>query len=212
MFFSFATTGIAQSTALSVQTPAAQRVLLGAPLRVQLSARGGSAPYTWKLLNVPLPEGLTLNKRTGRIGGTPEVSGEFRVPIAVEDSSSPPQEARGELEITVISQFEVRWKQPPQVRKEGISGSVIITSNSNRTLQLTVIILALDRINKAFALGYEHFNLKPYSESPEIPFGATLPFGSYIVNVDAIAEEPIGKRVFRSRIESARHLTLQQRP
>lgn len=208
----FASAAGAQSIPLSVQAPPAQRVFLSAPLRVQLEARGGTAPYVWKLLEIPLPKGLTLNKQTGLISGAPQVAGEFKVPIAVDDSSAPAQEARADLYITIIGQLEVRWQQVPEVRDGGISGSVIIANNTSRPLQLTVIILAVNKIDKAFALGYQHFELKPNIESPPIPFGSSLPFGSYLVNVDAIAEEPVARQIFRSRIESDRRLILQQQP
>lgn len=206
----YASSATAQPKPLTVVSPPAQRVPVGAPLQVQLVAKGGAAPFTWTLERVQLPEGLKLDAKTGFITGHPAVAGEFRIPVAVTDSSSPAQKSSGELVITVVAALEVRWKQKPQIREGGISGSVVVTNNTGHPLELTIIILAVNEIDKAFALGYQHFNFEPNSESPVIPFGAALPFGTYIVHVDAVAEDLVKKSIYRDRLQTERRLTLQQ--
>ncbi len=64
----------------------------------QLTASGGSAPYTWKLVSGSgtLPAGLKLNGRTGAISGKPTTAGtsSFAVEVyAARSSSVPPTEA-----------------------------------------------------------------------------------------------------------------------
>lgn len=199
-----------QSVPLTITTPGAQRAVVGAPFQLQLSSQGGVAPYSWKLLQTQLPAGLSLDPRAGVIRGIPTVSGEFSIPVAVTDSSNPPQEVQGEFVLMIVAALDVKWKQTPQVRDGGIFGSLVVTNNTGRTLQLTLIVLAVNEVNKAFALGYQHFNFKPRSESPVIPIGSTLPFGTYVINADAIAEDPQNNRIYRARVETKQHFKLQQ--
>jgi len=199
-----------QSTPVTITTPPAQRTVVGSAFKLQLSAQGGIAPYSWRLLQPNLPAGLTLDPRAGIISGIPTVSGEFRIPIAVTDSGNPPQEVQTEIVLTVIAALEVKWKQTPQVKDGGIFGSLVVTNNTGRHLQLTVIVLAVNEVNKAFALGYQHFDFKPQSESPLIPIGSTLPFGTYVIHADAIAEDGPNNRIYRARLETRHPLKLQQ--
>lgn len=199
-----------QPAPLTITTPKAQRAVVGTPLQLQLSLQGGVAPYSWKLLQNKLPAGLKLDSRAGVIAGVPSVSGEFRIPITVTDSSNPAQEVQDEIVLKIVAALEVKWKQIPQVRDGGIFGSVAVTNNTGRTLRLTVIVLAVNGINKAFALGYQHFDFKPQSESPVIPIGSTLPYGTYVIHADAIAEDQPNNRIYRARIETSQHFKLQQ--
>jgi len=58
-----------------------------------LSARGGTAPYTWSLTaGSVLPAGLTLSS-SGLISGTPTAGGNFDFGVQVSDSSNPAQTA-----------------------------------------------------------------------------------------------------------------------
>lgn len=205
-----ATLAAAQSTPLKIIPPGAQRAVVGTPFQLQLSSQGGVAPYTWELLETQLPAGLRLDAKAGVVSGVPRTSGEFRIPVAVRDSSNPPQEARQEIVLTIVAALEVKWKQAPQVRDGGIFGSVVVTNNTGRTLQLTVIVLAVNEVNKAFALGYQHFDFKPNTESPVISIGSTLPFGTYAIHTDAIAEDQPNNRIYRARLETTQHFKLQQ--
>jgi hypothetical protein len=53
-----------------------------------VSASGGTAPYSWDIVDGSLPDGLTLNSSTGAISGTPVTSGLFSVTIRVTDANS----------------------------------------------------------------------------------------------------------------------------
>lgn len=200
----------AQEKPLAITSPSAYRGMTGTPVRFQLVADGGRRPYSWRLENKTLPEGLRLEAASGLISGTPIVSGEFRVPVIVSDSSAPMQEARLELILAFVPAVEVNWKQQPEVRGDTIEGSVVVSNNTAQQLQFTVIVLAVNEIDKAFALGYQHFDLKPASESPLIKFGSSLPFGSYVIHVDAVAEELVRDRIYRSRLQTKDPLKLQQ--
>ena len=205
-----ASLAMAQQRPLSITSARSYRFLSGQPVQIQLTATGGTVPYTWKLLQRPLPDGLKLDPKLGLITGTTNASGEFQIPFAVTDASSPAQEQQGTLILTLVASLEVKWKTMPQVRDGGISGSIIVTNNTGRTLNLTVIVLAVNEINKAFALGYQHFDCKPNADTPIIPFSSSLPFGSYLVHVDAVAEDAPRNHIYRSRLQTPNRLTLTQ--
>jgi hypothetical protein len=61
---------------------------LTAPYRLQLTARGGTAPYRWTASKA-LPAGLTLSE-TGTISGTPQRRGSFRAILEARDSAGNP--------------------------------------------------------------------------------------------------------------------------
>jgi hypothetical protein len=58
---------------------------VGVPYDLQLTAVGGTAPYTWSVASGTLPPGLTLSP-TGKLSGTPTESGTFNFTIKVTDS------------------------------------------------------------------------------------------------------------------------------
>jgi hypothetical protein len=59
---------------------------IGSPYQVQLTATGGTPPYTWSIASGALPAGLTLGPSTGLISGTPTAGGNFAVTIGVKDA------------------------------------------------------------------------------------------------------------------------------
>jgi hypothetical protein len=61
-----------------VANPGNQRTLDGNPERLQMTATGGSAPYTWSATG--LPTGLSINPSTGQISGTTR-AGNFTVTV-----------------------------------------------------------------------------------------------------------------------------------
>ncbi len=74
------------------------------PFGFHLTAAGGTAPYTWQVLNTgnALPAGLTLNAATGLISGTPTTQGTVTgVNIQATDSATPANTA------TVIMSFTI---------------------------------------------------------------------------------------------------------
>ncbi len=52
----------------------------------QLQATGGTLPYTWTMTGSPA--GLTINSSTGKITGSPTVSGIFNVTVTVRDAAN----------------------------------------------------------------------------------------------------------------------------
>ena len=69
-------------------TPAAlPDATAGTPYSFTLQAGGGQAPYTWRIADGALPDGLALNATTGTIAGTPQAPGTFNFTVEVTDAS-----------------------------------------------------------------------------------------------------------------------------
>jgi hypothetical protein len=96
-----------------------------------------------------------------------------------------------------------------QVNDQRIDGSIKISNHSGRDFDLTFIVLAVNDIGRATAIGYQHFPLKKNTTDMEIPFGETLSAGNYAVNVDVVGEEPISKNIFRARLVTGKESITQ---
>ncbi|OLF15135.1 proprotein convertase P-domain-containing protein, partial [Actinophytocola xanthii] len=70
--------------ALVVANPGARSTVLGTTASLQLTATGGTTPYTWKANG--LPTGLTINT-AGLISGTPTVTGTWTVFATATDAA-----------------------------------------------------------------------------------------------------------------------------
>jgi hypothetical protein len=67
----------------------------------RVTVAGGTAPYAWAVSGGQLPAGLTFNRTTGVISGTPDQPGSFSFSAEVRDSSSPARTASKSLSITI---------------------------------------------------------------------------------------------------------------
>jgi hypothetical protein len=78
---------------------------VGSPYSFNLSASGGTPPYSWGVLSGSLPNGLTLSTSTGTITGTPTaaVSNDY-VGLQAADSGNPQQNSPfTDIDISVLS-------------------------------------------------------------------------------------------------------------
>ena len=67
-----------------------------------VSATGGTTPYSWSIISGSLPSGVTLDSGTGLISGTPGTFGTFNFTVRVTDSTTPtPQTADKPLSILI---------------------------------------------------------------------------------------------------------------
>ena len=73
----------------------------GTPYSQQISAAGGTTPYTWSVSAGALPAGLTINSSTSVISGTPTATGTASFTVQVADSAA--ATAARELSISVSS-------------------------------------------------------------------------------------------------------------
>lgn len=70
--------------------------------RLTLQAAGGIGTHTWSIVAGHLPRGLSLNRTTGKLAGTPRVAGTFRVKFHVSDPGPPSQTANRTLTLRVL--------------------------------------------------------------------------------------------------------------
>lgn len=182
------------------------RAILTASYEVKLAAKGGVPPRSWAVIAGALPPGLTLDSVSGTISGASTALGLFRFAVEVSDSDDPPDTRTREFTLAVISALTVEWKNPPAVTPDGITGSVKLANQTANDVDLTMIVVAVNEIGKAFVLGYQQFTFAAQDTISEIPFGSTLPRGSYIVHVDVIAELPEASAIYRARLQTSEPL------
>ncbi|MBJ6610620.1 MAG: cellulase family glycosylhydrolase [Candidatus Thiothrix moscowensis] len=73
--------------ALDITTTNLSNGTVGAAYSAQVSASGGTSPYTWSVAAGSLPIGLTLGSN-GKITGTPTTAGAFNFTLAVNDQNN----------------------------------------------------------------------------------------------------------------------------
>ena len=160
----------------------------------------GTPPWRWNRVRGALPPGIAL-KRNGILAGAPTAPGEYRFSLEAMDSAPRPVVQTRDYILTVPSPITIVWTQAPQLTDEGaIAGEVQVTNGTGRAVDLTVIVVAVNTINKAFALGYQRVSLGPGSQL--VPFSSTLPPDTYVVHADAIAEIAATGEIYRARLQT----------
>ena len=81
-----ATVTVGNATSLLITTSSLPTASVGAAYSAVVSAIGGVQPYTFSITSGSLPGGLTLNKSTGVISGTPTQAGTSNFTVQVQDS------------------------------------------------------------------------------------------------------------------------------
>jgi hypothetical protein len=160
----------------------------GIPYMSTLQAKGGVNPYTWQLgQGSALPPGLRLHQHSGVIAGTPTKAGQYHFTLVLSDVNAPPGQVQRDFTIVVVAGLTIEWNRPPKVSGQQIAGSLIVANHTAQAADLTVIVVAMNEIDRATALGYQNFIIQPNTQQ-EIPFGASPGPGSYQVRADAVAE------------------------
>lgn len=167
----------------------------------ELTPPPGTPLWRWTHVGGYLPPGIAL-ERTGILAGAPTTPGEFRFTLKATDSSPKPIVQTRDYVLMVPSPLTIQWTQPPHVTPDGaISGELQVTNGAGRPFDLTVIVVAVNTFNKAFALGYQRFSSAPGSQ--RIPFGSTLPRDSYVVHADVIGEVVDTYEIYRARLQTS---------
>jgi hypothetical protein len=104
----------------------------------------------------------------------------------------------------------IEWITPPRLQGSSINGSAVVTNWTDSDFDQTVIVLAVNEIGKAFALGYQHFTLPHKSKSVPITFGSNLPPGQYVIHADAVAEVPEKGAIYRARLQTQDAMVVTQ--
>jgi hypothetical protein len=171
------------------------------PYHFQLVARGGTPPYTWQLEKGKLAPGLHLDAKEGTISGEPLAPGEMDLTVRVSDSAEPAHVATREVRVRAVPALQMEWLRRPVLENDGIYGTVKVANPGKDPYDLTFIIVAVNEIGKAFALGYQHFTLRPKAEQ-EISFGSSLPLGTYTVHADAVGEIAAKDVIRRAQLQT----------
>jgi hypothetical protein len=173
---------------LTIATASLPSATAGIHYEAPLDARGGITPYSWRQLvqGSHLPPGLRLHPHSGRITGTPTAAGEYHFTVALSDVNAPPGTVQRDYTLLVVAGLTVEWRKAPHVSDTWISGSLVVANHTGRAANLTVIVVAVNEIGRATALGYQHFTIQGNAEQ-EIPFGASPGPGTYMVRADAAA-------------------------
>ena len=196
---------------LGIQTTTLPRAYVRQPYQARLEARGGMPPLKWEVTEGGLPAGVVLHG-DGELTGTPMETGEFRFTVTVTDSGKPAYQRSQQLSLTVVSPLMAQWGRYPRVNGQRLEGSVLVSNQMDRDFDLTVIVLAVNKIGRATAIGYQHFPLKKNTDEMEIPFGDNLPAGSYELNVDAVAEVSATNSIYRVRLVPQEKFEIRQGP
>ena len=198
-----------QSLAIAVQSP--QTIVAGENVSLPLVAQGGFTPYTWSRTAGELPPGLKLQPHKGAISGVATTPGEYHFTLAVADSTVPHQlQVQRDLTVIVIAGLAIDWKEPPKVQGNAISGSAVVSNQTGHSLDVTVIVVAVNKTGRATALGYQHFALAAQTSSPVIPFGSSPGMGTYTVRADAAAHRKSGHHIFRASKQTPSNLEITQ--
>lgn len=189
----------APSDSLSINASELPAASLWEMYRFRLQASGGRGPYEWRWVGGSLPRDCTL-VGNGQVQGTVEETGQFQFTLLVADSGNPPVQKRQQFTLRVESPLQAVWQRKAQVNGKRIDGSVKVSNSTGRDFDLTFIVLAVNDIGRATAIGYQHFPLKKQTRDLDIPFGETLSPGNYTVHVDVVGEEPVSSSIFRARL------------
>lgn len=175
----------------------------------QLQADGGIEPYHWRVVSGSMPRWLELQD-SGRITGVVNQQANLELTLQATDRTGAKSQPK-RLTLAVEPALRADWLNKSQVNGTRIDGSVKVSNTSGRDFDLTFVVLAVNDIGRATAIGYQHFSLRKNTRDMELPFGDTLSPGNYTVNVDLVGEEVVSQTIFRTRLIAPKQ-TIAQSP
>jgi hypothetical protein len=193
---------------LRITTNSLPKGIAGSTYQTAIVATGAAPPYAWQLVDGKLPTGLKLSASRGTIAGAPSSPGDYKFTVAVTDSGVPAQRIVKTYLITVTAALTIEWKSGPAVHDQQLEGSMVVTNLADQDVVITVIVMAVNQIGRATALGYQEFTMRAGAEQV-IPFGSSPGPGTYIVHADAVAEVARTNSIYRARKQTAQQLVIQ---
>jgi len=177
-----------------------------APYQVKFYARGNYVPVLhWKLESGTLPPGIKLED-DGSLHGEAQRVGEFQFAVSVKDGGQPQQAWQKVFAIKVVEAITVAWKVPAHVNVDRIEGSVEVSNTTVDDMDLTFDVKAVAENGRATEIGYQHFLLTRGTVGMSLPFGETLPYGSYMVYVDVNGEVASRNAIYKQELQTPRRL------
>lgn len=169
---------------------------------VAFRTRGNFVPVLhWSVSSGNLPPGITLDE-SGVLRGEAQRAGEYHFVLSVKDSGKPQQAVQLEFVINVVEAMAVVWKVPAHVTGNRIDGSVEVSNTTVDDIDLTFDAKAIAENGRATEIGYQHIPLKKGTIAMMLPFGETLPHGSYVVHIDVVGEVAKRNRIYRQKLET----------
>ena len=104
----------------------------------------------------------------------------------------------------------IDWKQYPEVNGSILSGSVVVSNQTGHAIDLTVIVVAVNRIGRATALGYQHFVMPAQQAEQVIPFSSGPGPETYVVHADAIGHRKSNPYIFRAHKQTSDPIQITQ--
>jgi hypothetical protein len=179
---------------------------------VRFYGRGNYVPgLQWKILSGKLPPGIRLTE-DGLLQGSAQHAGEFSFVISVRDNSQPQQAVQKGFTIKVLDAITVAWKVPAHVNANRIEGSVEVSNTTPEDIDLTFDVKAVAENGRATEIGYQHFSLTRGTLGMELPFGETLPYGGYLVNVNIVGEVAKRNAIYRQMLQTPKPLNVTVGP
>jgi hypothetical protein len=173
-----------------------------APYQVNFHARGNYVPVLhWSIGAGTLPPGITLDDG-GLLHGEAQKAGEYRFVVVVTDGGKPQQAFQHAYTIKVTEGITVNWKVPPAVNSNRIDGSVEVSNATQYDMDLTFDVKAVAENGRATEIGYQHFRLKRGTIAMALPFGETLPHGSYTIYVNVVGEVARRNAIYRKALQT----------
>jgi Putative Ig domain len=194
-----------------LQTTSLPKGFLRQPYHFKLEAKGGILPLNWEITAGAQPSGIDLSL-DGTLTGAPTEVDTFHFVVTITDSGKPVRQHKKEFTFSVVAPLVVEWSRKPTVTGRRLEGAIKVSNQTEQDFDFTFIALAVDPTGRATAVGYQHFTLKRDTDEFEIPFGENLPFGTYDLNADAIAEVAATNTIFRAHLATAEKLQVTQGP
>jgi hypothetical protein len=194
-----------------LQTTSLPKGFLRQPYHFKLEAQGGILPLKWEITAGAQPPGIDLSP-DGTLSGAPTEVDSFHFVVTITDSGKPVRERKKEFTFDVVSALLVEWSKKPRITGRRLEGAIKVSNQTEQDFDFTFIALAVDPTGRATAVGYQHFTLKKDTDELEIPFGENLPFGTYDLSVDAVAEVEATNAIYRARLATSEKLQVTQGP
>ncbi len=212
--FALGEVAAAQQTSLSQFGVATTTLPLGRlrqPYQFELQTQSGVPPFKWTLTKGALPAGLTLTDN-GVISGIPTEKGEYPLVVTVTDSTTrKAQTATQAFVFRTVVPLLAEWSRPPKVTGNKIEGGIKVSNQTGHDFDLTVIVLAINEIGRATAIGYQHVTMKTDAEL-DIPFTEMLPRGAYDVDGTVVAEVSDTNSIHKLRLVAGQKLQVAVGP
>ena len=144
-------------------------------ISVRRLPRAAARTYHWHLFSGSLPGGLKLSD-DGELSGTPQETGQFDFVIQLRDSDDPPNQLQKKFTLLLeTATHRGVVAHCAKVNGQRIDGSVKVSNHTGRDFDLTLVVLAVNDIGRATAIGYQRFPLKKKTRDMEIPFARRAP-------------------------------------